>query len=149
MTGRSGRAHGILRYPAKGKVAPTDFLEFAEAPGFYDDCVALGIDDDDLMGVQFGIMLFPNEGILIEGCGGLRRLLCRHIGLNKEFRVFYTIFDFCSLVLFYGVEPGDIEEHFSDQDMDVFRELIASESRKLAESHHRAGKREASDDTGA
>lgn len=142
MTGvrRGANAHGVLQYPVTARIRPEDFLGFCEAPGFYDDCKAIEVNDDDVLCVEFGIMLNPRHGDIVAGGGGLRRLVCRHVDLDKVFRVFYSYFGFCNQVIFYGAEPGDEEDHFSDEELKVFRQLIAWERRKLARGTFRTTK---------
>lgn len=136
--GRGEREHGVLTYPISAKIAPQDFLGFFEAPGFYDDCKAAGVDDFDISAVQFGIMINPLWGKLIKGGGGLRRLLCKDHDSGRYFRVFYAYFDFCGVVVFYDMEPGKDADRFSAEIKEEFRQLIAWERRRLAEGHFTA-----------
>lgn len=131
--GRGGREHGVLQYPISAKLEPLDFLGFFESPGFYDDCVAAGVDDFDISAVQFGIMANPECGRLISRAGGLRRLVCKNRDSQLIFRVFYAYFDFCGVVVFYDVEAGRDADRFSAEIKDEFRQLIAHERRMLAE----------------
>lgn len=136
--GRGGRKHGVLQYPISAKIDPLDFLGFFEAPGFYEDCVAAGVDDIDVGAVQFGIMVNPDYGKPIPNSGGLRRLVCKNRESRLVFRVFYAYFDFCGVVVFYALEPGRNADRFSDDSKEEFRQLIAHERQMLAEKHFTA-----------
>jgi len=64
---------GTLVYP-KHRLNPVDFLQFVELPIFSAVWGKLGLDDEDLLGLQILIMCHPRGFPVIPGTGGVRKM---------------------------------------------------------------------------
>lgn len=67
------RERRTLKYPA-GVVQPKDWLRFVQLDLFEKCWGALGLEDEDLRGLEMLIMLNPDGPPVMKGTGGVRKL---------------------------------------------------------------------------
>lgn len=94
---------------------PADYYRFIHFDGFTSDWNGLGLDDEDLSCLQIQIMLAPQQGRVIPGTGGVRKMrfgpLSWHRGKRGAVRVLYSVFpDFSVAVLAAAYSKGKCED---------------------------------------
>ena len=98
---------------------PEDYCRFIHFDGFTTDWKDLRLRDDDLATLQIQIMLAPQQGSVIPGSGGVRKLRFSPPSWNKgkrgAIRVLYAIFpDFSVVVLAAAYAKAEQEDISSD-----------------------------------
>lgn len=79
--------------------------DFKEMPSFTRDWHRLGFTDDDLAALQLRLMINPEEGKVIPGSKGLRKIRIRASGRGKRggARVIYIVYHLMQLIEFHEV----------------------------------------------
>jgi len=99
---------------------PDDYCRFIHMDGFTEDWKDLDLDDDDLRILQIQIMLAPQQGPVIAGTGGVRKLRFSPPSWNKGksggVRVLYAVFpDFSVAVLAAAYSKAEQESVTQDE----------------------------------
>ena len=111
-----------LVYP-HSKFNPEDWLRFVQLSSFERRWSKLGLDDDDLRGLEMLIMLHPKKHPVISGSGGLRKMRFNKSDSNRgkrgSYRVCYVYFEEYGIVLLVIVfaknEKGDLTAEDTNQ----------------------------------
>ena len=118
-----------------GDVQPEDLLTFIELPGFDDDWKHLGLNDDDLWMLQFGIMADPRGAPVVPGTDGLRKLRFAPSrwgrGKRGAARVGYVYLEEFGIVLLVVAYAKNEQDNLSSNDKRIIRDMIRRERAAL------------------
>lgn len=123
-------------------LTPEDFVRFVEIGSFSRHWKQLGLDDDDLLVLQMGIMAAPRKGAVVKGTGGLRKLRYRREGLEEGksggVRVYYAFLDEFSIVLLMAAYAKSRKEDLSVVDRESLAKALIRVEKILSERGDRA-----------
>ena len=105
-----------------------DFLSFVQLRPFLANWKALGLDDDELRGLETSIMTGPRIGAVIPGTGGVRKLRFApsrwRTGKSGALRVCYVYFEDLSIVILITAYGKSRQENITAEDKSAMRRLI-------------------------
>lgn len=95
-------------------------------PEFDRQWKAMGLTDDDLKELQFGLLIEPTKAPVIKGTGGLRKVRVRLPGKGKSGSARVAYVDFASLETIYLITayPKSKKETLSDRECQVIKTMI-------------------------
>ena len=134
----SHTVRGVLVYPSD-QFQPEDLLTFVEMRGFSDDWKRLGLDDDDLLGLQVAIMADPRQPPVVPRTDGLRKIRFAprrwNTGKRGAVRVCYVYFEEFGIVLLVVAYAKNERDDLAEADRKAVRELIRRQKQAFAQRH--------------
>jgi len=111
------------------EIRPEDFLHFIQLDEFAGDWKSLGFDiEDDLWALEILLMSDPEQGDVVPGTGGLRKLRfgkgSRGIGKRKGVRICYVYFKEHWTVLLVAAYGKDEKDDLTEREKKYIREYI-------------------------
>lgn len=129
-----------LTYP-KHLLTPEDFVRFVEIGSFSKHWKQLGLDDDDLLVLQTGIMAAPRQGAVVKGTGGLRKLRYRRESLEEGksggVRVYYAFLEEFSIVLLMAAYAKSRKEDLTIEQRELLSKVLIRIERILGDRGNR------------
>ena len=102
------------------------FYEYIETLVFREDWKTLGLSDGELKDLQGYLNDNPEEGKIISGTGGLRKLhwSAKDKGKRGGARVLYVLFNRQAKIYLISAFGKSVKENISNTDKALFKELI-------------------------
>jgi hypothetical protein len=119
----------VFLLDSRRQIGPEDFLQFVQLDEFADDWESLGFDiENDLWALELVIMADPEQGSVIPGTGGLRKLRFGkehdRLGKRKGIRVCYVYFHEHRIVLLVVAYGKNEKDDLSENEKRHIREYI-------------------------
>lgn len=139
---RSDNIRRRIVYQSDG-IRPEDLLAFIELRGFSDDWKRLGLDDDDLLGLQVAIMAGPRQPPVVAGTDGLRKIRFAprrwKTGKSGAVRVGYVYFEEFGIVLLVVAYAKNEQDDLSASEKRAIRDLIRRQKQAFETRRFRKG----------
>jgi hypothetical protein len=120
------RARYVVSHPPT--IRPDDVLSFVHHDLFLADWKDLGLDDDDLRGLELGIMLGPVSQPVISGTAGVRKIRfvpsSWNVGKSGAARACYVVFPEVSVAVLLAAYRKNAKETITPAEKKALRALI-------------------------
>ena len=104
-------------------------LVFVELDGFADDWAQLGLDDEELHALQMELLERPEQGVVVAGTGGLRKVRFSparwNTGKSGASRVCYVYFCSDAIVLLVCAYAKNTKSDLTPKEKSAIKRLIA------------------------
>ena len=125
---KKGRHSEPPRTRFQNPLQPTVLLHFVELNGFSEDWERLGLDDDDLVKLQFQLMEGGKHSPIIAGTGGLRKMRFApdgwRAGKRGAMRVCFCWLERFGIVLLVTAYAKNEQSDLSARARRIFRQLL-------------------------
>jgi len=126
MAGKNSRLKFVVRH--SNLLQPEDYYRFIHFDGFTSDWKDLDLGDDELSQLEIQIMISPQQGPVIPGCGGIRKMRFSpaswHRGRRGAVRVLYAVFPDYSIAVLGAAFAKSEQENISADDRRSLKALV-------------------------
>ena len=114
---------------------PEDYFRFIHLGGFTSDWNDLKLNDDDLAALEIQLMLSPQQGSVISGTGGVRKVRFSPPSWNQgkrgALRVLYAIFPDFSVAVLAAIFSKSEKGNINADDKKMLKQLMHEIQRYL------------------